>query len=146
MPGSVTLVGAGSIKQLIIPSSFAATIGAPHRKDTNAVTLAEFRIGRGGWIIQAKATIRAGGPNTSETQFILTSTESVNSLDVIVDERSKASTTELGYATLVAVLAVRVSTTALVALAVSEARVQLAELSNVIVTAIHQDDLAIFAL
>src|SRR4029450_5436624 len=61
MPELEKLSGVG-LHRLIIPSSFVATIsGAALKTSQDLVTLADFRLGAGAWIVQAKAIVKASG-------------------------------------------------------------------------------------
>jgi hypothetical protein len=132
----VTLVGADTLPRLIIPSSFVATIDR-----RSLATPVEFRIGTGGWIVQAKANIRANSPERVEVQLALTA-----KAETTVEDRAKVSVDNLGYATVVAILGFHVSTHARVEIALSEQGLQSADIGGIVITAIRQDDLIVLAM
>jgi hypothetical protein len=143
MSKKVTLVTDRVARRLIIPSSFVATINnrkIPMESPIVDFSLAEFRIGKGGWVVQAKATIRASSPEKVDVQFRLTAQANTTIIDA-----AKASTDNLGYATILAVIGVHVSTNALVKLELTE-QGQPAEISGIVITAIRQDNLDILAM
>ena len=135
----VKLVGVGSLQRIIIPSSFVATIDTKIPKTT-----ADFHIGKGGWIVQAKANIRASSPDFADVQLVLRATT-----DTIIEDRAKASAYKIGYATVVAMLGFRVSSSALIELELSlqgPLAEKSAEIGGIVITAIRQDDLTVLAL
>jgi hypothetical protein len=136
MTNLITLVGDGALNRLIIPSSFVATIDR-----RTLVSPAEFRIGKGGWIVQAKANIRALSLDKVDVQLALSA-----KADTTIDDRAKASVDSLGYATLVAILGFHVSTTAIIELELTEQGLQNAEIDDIVITAIRQDDLTVLAM
>jgi hypothetical protein len=139
-PGDlVQIVGVGALQRIIIPSSFVATIDTKKPKTT-----ADFHIGKGGWIVQAKANIRASSTEFADVQLILSATT-----DTIIEDRAKASVYNIGYATVVAMLGFRVSSTALVHLELSlqgKLAENSADIEGIVITAIRQDDLTVLAL
>ena len=144
MPDKITLVNKTSLQRIIIPSSFVTTIDSktlPAKLPIVDFLLAEFRVGRGGWIFQAKATIRSNSPENVDVQFRLTAEGDTTVLDA-----AKASANNFGYATVLAVVGVHVSTTAKVKLELTEQGNHSAELSGIVITAIHQDNLDIIAM
>jgi len=104
--------------------------------------LALFRVGKGGWIIQAKATIRTTDTEKIDVQLRLTATEG----SATVQDKALASAVNLGYATIVTVLGVHVSSSAQIALKWSKQGLSHADLTDIVITAIHQDNLTIGAM
>lgn len=136
VPGqSDSVVRDGAVSRAIIPSSFVAKID---RK--SLATPVELRIGKGGWIIQAKANIRASSPANVDVQLLL-----MADAETTLSDAAKASVANLGYATVVATLGFQVSATALIKLALAEQGGG-ALIDEVVLTAIRQDDVTLFTM
>jgi hypothetical protein len=92
---------------VIIPSSFLATIDGRRLGPGGPVTLAGFRLGKGDWIVQAKASMRSDSPSRADVQLRLTATEGAK----VTDDRALATADNLGYATMMTMIGVQVATT-----------------------------------
>ena len=139
MSGIKVTVGTGLGTRLAIGNSFAATIRSRAKQSANPETLGDLNIGVGGWILQAKATVRVEQPQQIDVQLRLASAEGA----VTVENKSLATVSNLGYATIVVVLGVDVSTIAQVTLEVSKQGLAPVDLSGMVITGIRQDKLII---
>jgi hypothetical protein len=143
----------GPAFRLVIPSSFVATIDSKNFKHPFSLHSGdeyrdEYRIGRGGWIIQAKATVRDMAADWSEVQVHLKATADT----MTVEDRGYAYVPNLHFTTAVAVLGINVPHNALVEVrftlagkAADLSQPARAEVSHIVVTGIHQDELVMIS-
>ena len=139
MGGIKVIVGSGLGTRLAIHNSFAATMHNLSLKSGAVQTLADLRVGPGGWILQAKVTVRVQQPDGIDVQLRLAAAEG----NVTVENKALASVSNLGYATIVAVLGVDFSSIGEVTLEVSKQHLSTAELSDMVITGIRQDTLTL---
>jgi hypothetical protein len=108
-------------------------------KSGTVQTLADLRVGPGGWILQAKVTVRVQQPDVIDVQLRLAAAEG----NVTVENKALASVSNLGYATIVAVLGGDFSSIGEVTLEVSKQHLSTAELTDMVITGIRQDTLTL---
>lgn len=121
----------------VMNTSFVATI---YKK--TAVTGVEFKLGPGGWIVQAKANIRASSPDQVTVQVRLMA--NVDGGAQALNDPAKASADNLGYETVVATLAFQAAAGATVNLDLTQEGPGNPEVSDITVTGIHLDYIALF--
>ena len=128
-----------TLRQLIIPSSFVAKIFPITLEfSQGTVTLAEFRLGRGGWVIQAKASAKSvGGTQPFNVHWRL-------SADSGQEDTAEINTVLIP--TIVFMLGVQVSTTAVVDLTARNSAPGSALISNIVITGIKQDEVITLAM
>jgi hypothetical protein len=139
MSGIKVIVGSGLGTRLALRNSFAATMHDLSLKSGAVQTLADLRVGPGGWILQAKATVRVEQPESIDVQLRLAAVEG----SVTVENKALASVSGLGYATIVAVLGVEFSSIGQVTVEVSKQHLSTAELSGMVITGIREDNLTL---
>ena len=140
MPGIKVIVGSGLGTRLALSHSFAATMHNVSLKSGAVQTLADLRVGPGGWILQAKATVRVEQPEPIDVQLRLAAAEPGVAA---VENKGLATVSGLGYATIVVVLGVDFSSIGEVTLEVSKQHLSTAELSGMVITGIRQDNLTL---
>ena len=122
---------------LALPASFAIKIrDRSVGVGATGKLLAEFHISPGAWIIQAKATIKAPYEKLGVQLLIAVRGEGVS-----FEDRTLATVEDLGYATLVVVLGVQISTVALVELEMTANTPSSGDASNILITGIKVDRL-----
>src|SRR5471030_2365144 len=100
MPDTVTLSGAGALRRLIIPSSFAVKFDPLTVKKSGSEPLASFRIGKGHWIIQAKASISSNSAEfPTSVSLVLNAVE--NGITIASDHGEQSVSTFSAWATAV---------------------------------------------
>jgi hypothetical protein len=139
----------GGNEASIMLSSFAATIRVPGEGQTpqEFPLLAQFILGHGGWIIQAKATADTSTDQSLTLAVLLNAALTGNAAQIDVQDTGLASVPRLGSGTAVAVMAVPVATTALISVRlIASGLGGIANFTPIVFTAIRQDELPIFAL
>jgi hypothetical protein len=139
MGGLRVTVGSGFGTRFAITNSFAGTMHNLSLKSGTPQTLADLRVGPGGWILQGKVTVRVQQPEGIDVQLRLAAAEG----NVTVKNKALASVSNIGYATIVAVLGVEFSSIGEVTLEVSKQHLSTAELSDMVITGIRQDRLTL---
>jgi hypothetical protein len=140
MPSVITFTGPNTLS-LAIPSSFVAT--APDRSldSFGPWNLADFWIGPGGWIVQAKATVR--NPNPQEIADVkLYFTLAGDPLG----REATLTTVRGGYATVSLALGLQLSESTHVELRAEKTHLPLVDLSNVVVIGIKENQLTLVKL
>jgi hypothetical protein len=131
-----------TLRQVIIPSSFVAKIsGVTLKASQGDVTLAHFQLGRGGWIIQAKANIQVDGGTPTGTQPLNVF------WDLTADPgQEDTAHTVLGPTIVVFMVGAQVSTTGVVDLIAKNNGTVSALISNIVITGIKQDEVISLAM
>ncbi len=153
---TTTITTTFGLSQLIIPSSFVAkTSGITLKTSQGNVTLAQFRLGRGGWIIQAKANIVAVGGTFGPNAPLQELQQPVSVRWTLVAEaplsgEDTAVVDTLLHATIVVMFGVQVSTTAVVDLVAKNQGGGIPDVSalieNIVITGIKQDEVITLAM
>ena len=139
---TTTITTTFGLSRLIIPSSFVAkTSGITLEASQGTVTLAEFTLGRGGWIIQARAIAESvGGTQPFNVYWSL----SANPGPVYGDDTAEVSAVLIP--TIVFMIGVQVSTTAVVDLTAKNSAPGSARIRNIVITGIKQDEVISLAM
>jgi len=138
-----------TLRQLIIPSSFVAKVSSVTLKPSQGpsqgnVTVAQFRLGRGGWIIQAKASIQAVGEVQQPVSVFWDLTAEVA---IPFPPRDNVDVRVLDPTMELLVFGVQVSTTAVVDLTATNKGGDVSALiSNIVITGIKQDEVISLAM
>lgn len=136
-----------TLRQVIIPSSFVAKISSIILKSSQGnVTVAHFNLGRGGWIIQAKANIREANIQVGGTP---TGTQPFNVHWHLGADSGQADEAEINTVlvpTIVFIIGVQVSTTAVVDLTARNIAPGSALISNIVITGMKQDEVISLAM
>ena len=122
-----------------IKTSFVAT--ADSQRLTAGVY---FKLGPGGWIVQAKATVRAQSPDEVTVQLRITADVDGSGKSLI--DPGKASADGLGYETVVSTLGFVVTSQALLTVDLTQEGPGRPDVTGIVITGIRQDSLAVLAL
>ena len=130
---------ADASRRRIIRSSFVAT--ADSQRLTAGVG---FSLGPGGWIVQAKATVRALSPEEVTVQLRITADIDGDANSLI--DPAKATADNLGYETVVATLGFQAATSALVLVDLTQEGPGRPDVTGITITGIRQDPLTVLSL
>ncbi|MCY7370201.1 MAG: hypothetical protein LH479_04855 [Polaromonas sp.] len=109
-------------------------------KADGVTVVAEFSLGKGSWILIAKATLKANSPSSNTTQLRLVATQGQASKD----DLALATVSQLGYATLSLLLGTHVQSSADIRLEAStQGQDRSVDLKHVAITAIKTDKLVL---
>ena len=130
----------GFLRWIGYRDSLVVSVGNVALKTDGVTSVAEFSLGKGSWILIAKATLKANSPSTNTTQLRLVATQGQASKD----DRALATVTEFGYATLSLLLGTHVQSSADIRLEASTSgEDRSVDLKHVAITAIKSDQLAL---
>jgi hypothetical protein len=120
-------------RALVIASSIVATVPDGDLKDFGPLDLADFWIGPGSWIVQAKATVRNPMDEPIDVKFHLTVQGGATAEDATL------TTVRSGYAAVALALGVHLAGNGHVELKISKQFMPTAFVSNVVIVAIKQE-------